>query len=49
LAIVALTLSSTDLAKHLLQSFSPEYGLKKKASLNLQLVQVAVLIEVPLT
>jgi len=37
-----------DRVKHFLQSFSPEYGLKKKASLRLQLVQVAVLIEVPL-
>jgi hypothetical protein len=35
LAIVARTFASIDSAKHFLQSLSPEYGLKKKASLRL--------------
>jgi hypothetical protein len=39
-ATVALAFSSMDLVKHRLQSFSPEYGLEKKASLVLQAVQI---------
>jgi len=39
LAMVALTLFSMDLTKHFLHSLSPEYGLKKKASLRLQMLQ----------
>jgi hypothetical protein len=37
-----------DLMKHLLQSFSPEYSLKKKASLRLQAVHIKVLIKLSL-
>ncbi len=38
---VALALSSTDFEKHFLHSLSPEYGLKKNASLFLQAVHNA--------
>jgi predicted nucleotidyltransferase len=37
--MVALTFASTDTVKHFLQSLSPEYGLKKKASRRLQALQ----------
>jgi len=36
LEMVALTLFSMDSTKHFWQSFSPEYGLKKKTGLRLQ-------------
>jgi hypothetical protein len=39
LAMVTLTLFLTDLIKQLLHNLSPEYGLKKKASLRLQILQ----------
>jgi hypothetical protein len=39
LAMAALTLFSMDLTKQLLHSLSPEYGLKKKDSLRLQMLQ----------
>jgi len=43
LETVARTLASMDSAKHFWQSFSPEYGLKKKAGLRLhRLHRVAV-------
>ena len=35
LPMAALTFASMDSVKHFLQSFSPEYGLKKKAFLRL--------------
>jgi hypothetical protein len=39
LAMVTLTLFLTDLIKQLLHNLSPEYGLKKKASLRSQILQ----------
>lgn len=42
LETVALTLFSMDSAKHFWQSFSPEYGLKKKAGLRLQRLHTVV-------
>src|SRR4030043_733339 len=42
LAMVALTLASIDSAKHFLQRRSPEYGLKKNASLRLHTEHTAV-------
>src|SRR3972149_8302257 len=41
LAMLPLTFASMDSVKHFLQSLSPEYGLKKKASLRLHRVQTA--------
>jgi hypothetical protein len=42
--MVALTFSSIDRVKHLLHSFSPEYGLKKKACRRLQTLQADALL-----
>jgi hypothetical protein len=45
--MVALTFASTDSVKHFLHRRSPEYGLKKKASLVLQALQTGVSIGFP--